>query len=71
MEKVADYQRLSRAAVPYIGSLGGLVSMILSDIKCLKEKSIYDRDLDICGKLARNLISKELNCMRIVDWIRV
>ena len=71
MAKVGEYKRLSIGAVHYIGVLGGLVRMFNTDLNWVKEKSIYNIDLDICGKLSRKLISKELDCMQMIDWIRV
>lgn len=71
MLKVGEYQRLSKAAVPYLGCLGALVSIITFDLKFTKEKYIYDFDLEICGKLGQKLLSKEFGSMNMIDYIRV
>lgn len=60
-EKVNAYKRMSACAIPYMAIFGGFAQMFNFDLNTkVKEKSVYDMDLRVCGKLSRKLISKEL-----------
>ncbi len=70
-QKLTTYKRLSTTAIPYIGIIGGLTHMINFNMSLMKEKSIYDMDMRMCGKLSRKLIDKEGEWMKIDGLIQV
>ncbi len=70
-ERINRYKRLSASAIPYIAILGGFTQMFNFDLTKVKEKSAYDMDLKMCGRLSHSLISKELEWLKVIDLIRV
>ena len=63
------YKRISAAALPYIGVIGGLLSLFNFDFKKTQLNSIYDMDLKICAKLNFKLYSEKYNLH--LDLLRV
>ena len=57
-ERISQYKRLSAGAIPYIAFLGGFTQIFNFDMSKVKEKSVYNMDLRMCGKLSQKLISK-------------
>jgi len=57
-EKLKRYKRISAGAIPYMAIFAGLTSLFNFDFIRVKQRSIYDLDLKICGKLSNRLILK-------------